>query len=200
MSNMKLSIIDYGAGNLFSVACACRKLGYDPVLTADYKTIARSDKIIFPGVGNAVTAMDNLGRQGLDKKITTLKQPLLGICLGMQLLFERSDEGDTSCLNIIGGQVKGFDAGNTVNIRIPHMGWNIIDTLKGNLFKGIPEGTDMYFVHSYYVPVNEYTAACSYYNGIFSAAVEKDNFYGCQFHPEKSGEAGFVILKNFLEL
>lgn len=197
---MKIAIIDYGAGNLFSVATACRKLGYDPVLTADEKVISRSDKVLFPGVGNAVTAMHRIREKGLHNVIPELRQPVLGICLGMQLMFERSDEGNTRCLGIIKGEVKDFRNGNGGNIKVPHMGWNIIDKLRGKLFKGIEEGTNMYFVHGYYVPDNEYTAANSYYNGSFTAAIENDNFFGCQFHPEKSGEAGIRIIKNFLEL
>lgn len=197
---MKISIIDYGAGNLFSVANACRKLGYDPVLTADEKVISGSDKVIFPGVGNAISAMRRIRERGLDRLIPVLEQPVLGICLGMQLMMEVSDEGDTQCLGVLGGRVQDFRGRAEGNIKVPHMGWNIIDNLRGRLFEGIGEGTNMYFVHSYYVPHNKYTAANSYYHGIFAAAIERDNFFGCQFHPEKSGEAGIEILNNFLKL
>ena len=197
---MKLSIIDYGAGNLFSVAGACRKLGYDPVVTASRDIITGSDKIIFPGVGNAVSAMSMLKEKGLDIIIPSLTQPVLGICLGMQLMFERSDEGDTACLGVLDDKVAAFENREEENIKIPHMGWNIIDEPRGKLFDGIHGGSYMYFVHSYYVPRSEHTVAYSYYNGRFTAAIEKDNFFGCQFHPEKSGEKGIKILKNFLEL
>jgi glutamine amidotransferase len=197
---MKLTILDYGAGNLFSVARACSRLGYDPVLSSDRDIIAGSDKVIFPGVGNAVTAMRKIREEGLDSIIPTLEQPLLGICLGMQLLFEHSDEGDTPCLGIMEGRVKDFGSRDMGTLKVPHMGWNIIDRLQGRLFRDIPGGSFMYFVHSYYVPLVDEAVAASYYNGIFTAAVEKDNFFGCQFHPEKSGEAGIQILKNFLEL
>lgn len=197
---MNITIIDYGAGNLFSVANACRNLGYDTVLTAEAEIIKQSDKVLFPGVGNAVTAMTRIREKGLDSVIPALKQPVLGICLGMQLLFEASDEGNTGCLGIYEGRVEDFANRKAPGIKVPHMGWNLIDNLRGRLFKGIVEGTYMYFVHSFYVPGNEYTVAKSYYNGSFSAAVERDNFFGCQFHPEKSGEAGIKILQNFLEL
>ncbi|MBN1387898.1 MAG: imidazole glycerol phosphate synthase subunit HisH [Bacteroidales bacterium] len=197
---MKISIIDYGAGNLFSVASACKNLGYSPVLTADEKTISRSDRVIFPGVGNAISAMKRIREKRLDNLIPSLQQPVLGICLGMQLMMETSDEGDTECLGILKGRVAYFRKRNSAGIKVPHMGWNIIDNLKGRLFEGIDERTRMYFVHGYYVPGNEYTAANSYYHGSFTAAIEKDNFFGCQFHPEKSGEAGIEILDNFLKL
>jgi len=197
---MKLAIIDYGAGNLFSVAGACRKLGYDPVVTASSDIITGSDKIIFPGVGNAVSAMSMLKERDLDMIIPSLSQPVLGICLGMQLMFERSDEGDTRCLGLLEGGVDAFGNREGEYIKIPHMGWNIIDEPRGKLFAGIPGGSYMYFVHSYYVPGSEHTVAYSYYNGRFTAAIEKDNFFGCQFHPEKSGDKGIKILKNFLEL
>jgi glutamine amidotransferase len=197
---MRLTIIDYGAGNLFSVANACRKLGYSPVITADEKIISGSDKVIFPGMGNAITAMRRIREKGLDKIIPSLEQPVLGICLGMQLMLEKSDEGDTKCLGILNGRVMDFRKRNTGAVKVPHMGWNIIDNLRGRLFEGIEERTSMYFVHSYYVPDDEHTVADSYYKGIFSAAIEKNNFFGCQFHPEKSGETGIKLLNNFLKL
>ncbi|MCF8222768.1 MAG: imidazole glycerol phosphate synthase subunit HisH [Bacteroidales bacterium] len=197
---MKITIIDYGAGNLFSVANACRRLGHQPVLSSDEHTIKNSDRVIFPGVGNAVTAMRNIRSRGLHNVIPKLTQPVLGICLGMQLLFEKSDEGETSCLAILDGSVSSFSKDPAANVKIPHMGWNIIDNTESPLLAAIPAPAYMYFVHSYYVPHNSYTIANSYYNGRFSAAVQKDNFYGCQFHPEKSGPAGIQILKNFLEL
>jgi len=215
---MKIAIIDYGAGNLFSVAGACKKLGYDPVLTDDPDVIAGSDRVIFPGVGNAVSAARSLEAKGLDKVIPALRQPVLGICLGMQMMMEASDEGNTRGLGIFRGRVKNFserdgtgngsreNAGDGltteagISLKVPHMGWNIIDRLRGPLFKGIDEDTAMYFVHSYYVPVNEYSVASGYYGGRFTAAMARDNFFGCQFHPEKSGEKGIRILNNFLTL
>ena len=197
---MKIAIIDYGAGNLFSVAGACKKLGYEPVLTDDADIIAGSDRVIFPGVGNAVSAARSLAAKGLDKVIPTLRQPVLGICLGMQMMMEASDEGDTPGLGIFKGRVKNFRERDGITLKIPHMGWNIIDKLQGPLFKGIDEDTRVYFVHSYYVPLNEYTVASGYYGGSFTAAMGRDNFFGCQFHPEKSGEKGIRILNNFLTL
>jgi len=197
---MKISIIDYGAGNHFSVANACKNLGYNTMLTADERIISQSDKVIFPGVGNAITAMGKIREKGLDKLIPLMEQPVLGICLGMQLMMESSDEGDTVCLGILKGRVTDFKKRQTDGIKVPHMGWNIIDNLEGRLFKDIDEGISMYFVHSYYIPDNEYTVANSYYNGSFTAAIEKDNFFGCQFHPEKSGKAGIRLLYNFLQL
>lgn len=206
---MKIAIIDYGAGNLFSVAGACKKLGYDPVLTDDADIIAGSDRVIFPGVGNAVSAARSLEAKGLDKVIPSLRQPVLGICLGMQMMMEASDEGDTDGLGIFEGRVRNFterddistgDHGNAFTLKVPHMGWNIIDRLQGPLFEGIEEDSPMYFVHSYYVPLNQYTVAAGYYGGIFTAAMARDNFFGCQFHPEKSGEIGIKVLKNFLTL
>ena len=196
---MKITIIDYGAGNLFSVSSACRKLGYEPVLTSDPELIYKSNKIIFPGVGNASTAMERLKSGGLDEVIPSLKIPVLGICLGMQIMFDFSQENNTDCLGIMKGEVIGFP-GNRSGLKVPHMGWNIIDSINGELFRGINEGAFMYFVHSYYVPFDSNTIANSYYGGPFAAAVEKDNFFGCQFHPEKSGDQGIKILKNFLEL
>lgn len=197
---MNIVIIDYGAGNVFSVENACRKLGYKPVLTDVPDIISAADKVIFPGVGNAISAMEILREKSLDTLIPELKQPVLGICLGMQLLFERSDEGNTNCLSAINGTVSDFAGVLSPEMKIPHMGWNIIENLKGELFEGIDESAYMYFVHSFYLPENEYTTAHSYYGCSISAAVQKDNFFGCQFHPEKSGEKGIMILNNFLEL
>lgn len=197
---MKIAIIDYGAGNLFSVAGACKKLGYDPVLTDDADIIAGSDRVIFPGVGNAVSAARSLEAKGLDKVIPSLRQPVLGICLGMQMMMEASDEGNTRGMGIFKGRVKNFRERDAIPLKVPHMGWNIIDKLQGPLFKGIDEDTAMYFVHSYYVPANEYTVAAGYYGGSFTAAMARDNFFGCQFHPEKSGEKGIRVLNNFLTL
>lgn len=187
---MKLVIIDYGAGNTKSVKFALERLGLAPVLSNDKEVIAGADKIIFPGVGHAKAAMEVLTANGLHTFIPQLKQPVLGICLGMQLLCAHSEEGDIPCLGIIDETVKLFEP----KLKVPHTGWNQCRDAQG-------EATaHYYFVHSYYVPVNPYTTlSCNYIND-FSAAVQKDNFYGAQFHPEKSGLAGEQYLKWFLAL
>ena len=187
---MKLVIINYGAGNTQSVKYAFQRLGVNPVLSDDKEEILSADKIIFPGVGHAKAAMDVLKEKGLDVLIPQLKQPVLGICLGMQLMCKFSEEGNTDCLGIIDETVKLFEP----KLKVPHVGWNQT-TDNGQ------QTTDcFYFVHSYYVPKNEFTTlTCSYINK-FSAAVQKDNFYAVQFHPEKSGKAGEEFLKKFIEL
>lgn len=193
---MKIALIDYGAGNVQSVKYALNRLGYEPNLTKDHNEILNADKVIFPGVGSAKAAMDQLKASGLDELIPTLKQPVLGICVGMQLMCKHSEEGGVPCLGIIDAEVKKFDAG----LKIPHMGWNNITSLQSALFKGLPQSDQVYFVHSYYVPVNEATIAVTDYGVPFSAAIQKDNFYAVQFHAEKSGEIGAQILENFLAL
>jgi len=193
---MKIVIIDYGAGNIKSIQFALQRLGYKAILSHDINEIKAADKIIFPGVGEASSAMKKLRNKGLDKLIPTLKQPVLGICLGMQLLCNRSEEGDTIGLNIFDVTVKKFPKGE----KIPQIGWNQIENLKGKLFKEIKEQENMYLVHSYYAPINEYTMATSNYNFDYSTALQKDNFYGVQFHPEKSSVAGEQVLRNFLNL
>lgn len=193
---MKIALIDYGSGNVQSVKYALKRLGYEPVLTKNHEEIRSSDKVIFPGVGSAKAAMEQLQMSGLDELIPTLKQPVLGICVGMQLMCKYSFEGNVSCLGIIDAEVKKFEG----SIKIPHMGWNTISDFKSSIFEHSLEKEQVYFVHSYYVPINKYTIAETFYGLSFSAAIQKDNFYAVQFHTEKSGDIGSQILKKFLEL
>ncbi len=193
---MNIAIIDYGAGNVKSVQFALERLGFSGVLTADAGEIRRADKVIFPGVGEASSAMDALRQYGLDKVIPDLKQPVLGICLGLQLLCRWSDEGNTPCLDVFPEKAVAFPE----KVKVPQIGWNTLTGLKSPLFHHVPDGSYAYFVHSYYVPVNACTIAQSEYGLPFSAALAKDNFYACQFHPEKSSLTGEIILKNFLSL
>lgn len=190
---MKATIIDYGAGNVFSVASALRRLGIEPILTANEELIRGSDRVIFPGVGHAAPAMEKLKEFGLNKLIPNLNQPVMGICLGMQLMCASTEEGNTKGLDIF-DDISVLHFKN--NLKIPHMGWNTIEETKG-LLSGLD--LDVYFVHSYYAPLSLYTSASSNYQIPFSAALEKKNFIGCQFHPEKSGKAGEEILKRFFE-
>ena len=196
---MKVAIIKYNAGNIFSVDYALRRLGVEPVITADAEELTGADKVIFPGVGEAATTMDYLRRTGLDQLIKDLKQPVLGICLGMQLMCGHSEEGDVDCLGIFQTDVKRFHPQQHED-KVPHMGWNTLTEKRGDLFKGFDKEEFVYFVHSFYVPVNECTAAQTQYIHPFSAAIQKDNFYATQFHPEKSGKTGERILTNFLNL
>ena len=194
---MEAVIIDYNAGNVRSVENALKRLGVEPVITADEHLIRRADKVIFPGVGEAATTMSFLQEWGLDSLIKSLEQPVLGICLGMQLMCRYSEEGDTPCLGIFDAEVKRF-VNQRHEDKVPHMGWNTIYNLKGELLSGLPANPYVYFVHSYYVPVGDYTVATTDYIQPFSAAIQKDNFFATQFHPEKSGSIGEKILKNFL--
>lgn len=189
----KITIIDYGAGNVKSVSFAIERLGYSPVISADPKVIQSSEYVIFPGVGHAKSAMNALKKSGLDQLIPTLKQPVLGICLGMQLMCRFSAEGNTNGLGIFDVDVLRFPN----EFKVPHMGWNTL-TDTSSLLQNIHE--QMYFVHSYYVPKCAETMGYCEYHLTFSAALVKDNFYGCQFHPEKSGVFGAEILNRFLEL
>jgi len=191
-----VAIIDYGAGNTKSLQFALERLGASHVLTSDAEKIKQAERVIFPGQGAAGSAMNKLIDTGLDQLIPTLKQPLLGICLGMQLLCEYSEEGGVEGLGIIKGSVKRF--GGTV--KVPQMGWNSIHDPKSPLFEGINEGDYMYLVHSYYVPLCKETVATSHYNDPYSVALQKANFYGVQFHPEKSSRKGQLLLQNFLKL
>lgn len=191
-----VAIIDYGAGNTKSLQFALERLGASHILTSDAEIIKQAERVIFPGQGAAGSAMTKLIDTGLDQLIPTLKQPLLGICLGMQLLCEYSEEGGVEGLGIIKGSVKRF--GDTV--KVPQMGWNSIHDPKSPLFEGINEGDYMYLVHSYYVPLCKETVATSHYNGPYSVALQKANFYGVQFHPEKSSRKGQLLLQNFLKL
>lgn len=196
---MSIVIIKYNAGNIFSVEHAFKRLGVDAIVTADQKVIRKADKVIFPGVGEASSTMQHLCQTGLDKLIPELKQPVLGICLGMQLMCSHSEEGDAACLGIFDTQVKRFVPQKHED-KVPHMGWNNIYNVNSKLFDNTLENQFVYFVHSYYVAISEHTAATTDYIHPFSAAMHKDNFYATQFHPEKSGDAGEKILKNFLEI
>lgn len=193
---MKLVIIDYGAGNIKSIQFAFKRLGVDAILSSNPEEIKTADKVIFPGVGEASSAMAKLRESGLDKIIPKLTQPVLGICLGMQLLCNYSEEGDTKGLGIFDVDIKRFSN----HVKVPQMGWNTIKNLKSNLFKGIDEAEYMYLVHSFYAENSEQTIAETEYNGCYASALKKNNFYGVQFHPEKSGDVGSKILENFLAL
>jgi glutamine amidotransferase len=193
---MKLVIIDYGAGNIKSIQFAFKRLGIDAVLSNDISEITNADKIIFPGVGEASSAMRMLDESGLDKIIPSLKQPVLGICLGMQLMCNYSAEGNTRGLGIFNVDVKKFS--NTV--KVPQMGWNVVYDLKSDLFKGIKEKEFMYLVHSFYAESCEEAIATTDYEIEYASALQKNNLYGVQFHPEKSGIEGSKILENFLNL
>ncbi len=193
---MKLIIINYGAGNIKSIQFAFKRLGYDAILSNNPEEILAADKIIFPGVGEASTAMTMLKESGLDALIPTLKQPVLGICLGMQLMCKSTEEGNTKGLGIFQTSVKRF----TNDVKVPQMGWNVINHLKSDLFKGIKENEYMYLVHSYYAEHCKETIAKTDYGLNYASALQHKNFYGVQFHPEKSSLAGERILKNFLKL
>ena len=189
-------IIKYNAGNTQSVENAVRRLGFDCIITDDIEQIQKADNIIFPGVGEAATAMQHLKANGLDSVIKQLKQPVLGICLGLQLMCNYTEEGNTTGLGIFDVNVKRFP---TLDI-VPHMGWNTVNNCKGGLFNGISEEEHFYFVHSYYAEGSPLSVAQCDYILPYSAALQKDNFYAVQFHPEKSGTAGEQLLKNFLNL
>ena len=196
---MNVAIVKYNAGNIRSVIGALTRLGVTPLLTDNEEELRRADKVIFPGVGEASTTMEYLKAHGLDRIIKDLKQPVLGICLGQQLMCSHSDEGDTDCLGIFDVPVLKFQPQRHED-KVPHMGWNTIQTTGDGLFKGFSKPEFVYFVHSFYVPVCEWTAARTEYINPFSASLHKDNFYATQFHPEKSGATGERILKNFLDI
>jgi len=193
---MKIVIINYGAGNIQSIMFAIERLGYKAILSNNPDEIKAADKVIFPGVGEASYAMKMLQESGLDTLIPTLKQPVFGICLGMQLMCNYSEEGNTKGLGIFDVNVVKFSS----KVKVPQMGWNNIYNLKSDLFKGIAENEYMYLVHSFYAPLCAETIATTNYELEYSSALENDNFYGTQFHPEKSGDIGEQILKNFLLL
>jgi glutamine amidotransferase len=196
---MEIAVIDYKGGNVQSVLFALERLGVQATLTSDEEVIRRADKILFPGEGEAASAMSELRAQGLDKLLPTLTQPFLGICLGMQLLGTHSEENDADLLGILPFEVKRFPA--DANHKVPHMGWNTLQNLSSPLFAGLRSEEDyVYFVHSYYAPVGDYTIAEAAYPAPFSAAVQHRNFYAVQFHTEKSGPVGTRILENFLKL
>ena len=192
----KITVIDYGAGNVASVKYALARMGVEAVLTSDPEILLNAEKVIFPGVGHAAAAMMALQLKGLDIVIPKLKCPVLGICLGMQLMCNHSAEGDVAGLGIFSENVLKFEK----NLKVPHMGWNTIFKISKPLFKAISDHSSVYFVHSFYVPVSTHTVAVSYYGTAFSAALQKDNFYAVQFHPEKSGTIGAQILQNFIAL
>ncbi|KUJ63006.1 imidazole glycerol phosphate synthase subunit HisH [Flavobacteriaceae bacterium CRH] len=193
---MKIVIINYGAGNIQSIMFAIERLGFKAVLSNNPEEILAADKVIFPGVGEASSAMKKLKESGLDNLIPTLKQPVLGICLGMQLMCKSSEEGNTQGLGIFDVDVIKF----TQQVKVPQMGWNQIYDLKSDLFKDIPENEFMYLVHSFYAPNCDEAIATTNYELEYASALQKDNFYGTQFHPEKSGAVGEKILENFLKI
>ena len=193
---MKIVIINYGAGNIQSIKFAIQRLGYEAILSNDVAVIKAADKVIFPGVGEASSAMTMLIESGLDTLIPLLQQPVLGICLGMQLMCNATEEGTTQGLGIFDVNIVKFSK----KVKVPQIGWNEITNLKSNLFKGIKEKEHIYLVHSFYAPVVTETIAECEYELKYSAALQKNNFYGTQFHPEKSSEVGEEILKNFLEI
>ncbi|MDE6008331.1 MAG: imidazole glycerol phosphate synthase subunit HisH [Muribaculaceae bacterium] len=193
-----IAIIDYDMGNIRSLGNALGRLGAEWVLTSDPEVIASADKVILPGVGNASEAMENLKKRNLPEIIWKLRHPVLGICVGMQVMCRHSEEGNADCMGIFDAKVKRFV--EQPAIKVPHMGWSPLSNMESKLFKGIEKGSYVYFVHSYYAPLCPDTIATSRHPELFSAALKYENFYGTQFHPEKSGEVGEHIIKNFLEL
>jgi glutamine amidotransferase len=196
---MNVAVVKYNAGNIYSVIHALQRLGVNPILTDDPEQLQKADKVLFPGQGEASNAMRYLREHGLDKVIRDLRNPILGICIGQQLMCRHSEEGNTDCLGIFDVDVLKFQPQKHED-KVPHMGWNQLQNPTSELFKGFTEGEFVYFVHSFYVPVCENTIAATDYIKPFSAALHKDNFYATQFHPEKSGSVGERIIKNFLEL
>lgn len=193
---MKIIILDYGAGNIKSIQFAFQRLGYNAVLSANPEDIKNADKVIFPGVGEASSAMRKLKESGLDTLIPQLKQPVLGICLGMQLMCSHTEEGNTDGLGIFNVKVKRFSN----HVKVPQMGWNTINNLKSDLFKGIKDQEYMYLVHSFYAENCDQAIATTFYELQYASALEHNNFFGVQFHPEKSAKIGEQLLKNFLSL
>ncbi len=193
-----IAIVDYKMGNLRSVENALKRLGAEFVVTADADVIKRADRVLLPGVGNAAEAMENLRQANLVEVIRSLRRPVLGICVGMQVMCRHSEEGDAKCMGIFDAQVKRFEP--SAEEKVPHMGWNSIGNLESKLFKGINGGEMVYFVHSYYPTLCPDTIATTRHGVMFSAALKYENFYGTQFHPEKSGDVGERIIANFLKL
>lgn len=193
---MKVVMVEYNAGNIHSVRLALQRLGVEPVVSGDPAVIRSADKVIFPGVGEASSAMQFIRESGVAGVLPVLRQPTLGICLGLQLMCRDSEENSTRCLGIFDVAVKKFPPRD----KVPHMGWNTLGKLRGDLFRDVSENAYVYFVHSYYAELSEFTAAQTEYIIPFSAALQKDNFFSVQFHPEKSGAVGEQILRNFLEL
>ncbi len=199
---MKLVIVKYNAGNIQSVLYALERIGMEALVTDDHELIRSADKVIFPGVGEASTAMQYLRKRELDQLIKSLQQPVLGICLGMQLMCAHSEENNTDCLGIFEEKVKRFQplADNQMQLKVPQIGWNNIHSLKTDLFKGVTENSYCYFVHGYYASLGAHSIATTDYVLPYSSALHKNNFYGVQFHPEKSATVGETILSNFLAL
>lgn len=197
---MNVVIVKYNAGNIQSVQYALERIGASALVTDDHELIRSADKVIFPGVGEASTAMHYLQSKSLDVLIKELQQPVLGICLGMQLMCKYSEENDTNCMGIFDEQVKLFQPEKSAGLKVPQIGWNTISDLSTHLFKDVPENSFCYFVHGYYASKDEHTIATTDYVQPYSAALHRDNFYGVQFHPEKSAVVGEQILKNFLTL
>lgn len=198
MTQQQVAIVKYNAGNVRSVLFALERLGVQGIWTDDPDTLRRADKVIFPGVGEASSAMRYLRERGLDAVLRGLAQPVLGICLGLQLFCRHSEEGDTACLHIFDEDVRQFQPGTT-GLKVPHMGWNTLYDLRGPLFAGLPPDPYVYFVHSFFAAAGPDTAARTDYGLPFSAALQRDNFFAVQFHPEKSGDIGQRILANFLK-
>jgi glutamine amidotransferase len=197
---LKIAIIKYNAGNIMSVDYALKRLGIDAIVTQDAEIIRSADKVIFPGVGEASTTMQYLKNHKLDKMIADLRQPVLGICLGLQLMCRHSEEGDTHCIGIFDEEIKKFVIPvATSGFKVPHMGWNRLENIKGTLLNREHEGGYVYFVHSYYATLGKHSIAECNYIVPFSAALQRDNFYATQFHPEKSGTIGASILENFIK-
>ena len=196
---MKVAIVKYNAGNIYSVVNALRRMGIEPALTDVAEELQKADRVLFPGQGEARSAMSYLKERRLDEVIRNLRQPVLGICVGQQLLCRHSEEGDVNCIGVFDVEVKRFQPQRHED-KVPAMGWNAINDLKSELYRGIFDNPYVYFVHSYYVPLCEHTIATADYILPYSASLHKNNFYTCQFHPEKSGKVGEQILKNFLEL
>lgn len=193
-----IAIVDYKMGNLRSVENALKRLGAEFTVTSDAAVIRSADKVLMPGVGNAAEAMENLRSASLVDVVRSLRRPVLGICVGMQVMCRHSEEGDVDCLNLFDARVKRFEP--SADLKVPHMGWNTIGNLESKLFKGIDGGEYVYFVHSYYPELCSDTIATSCHGVMFSAALKYENFYGTQFHPEKSGDVGERIIENFLRL
>lgn len=193
-----IAIVDYKMGNLRSVENALKRLGAEFVVTSDADVIRSADRVLMPGVGNAAEAMENLRKAELVDVIRSLRRPVLGICVGMQVMCRHSEEGDVDCLNLFDARVRRFEP--EADLKVPHMGWNTIGNLESKLFKGIEGGEYVYFVHSYYPELCPDTIATSHHGVMFSAALKYENFYGTQFHPEKSGDVGERIIANFLKL
>ena len=195
-----IAIVDYDTGNLRSVCNALSRIGAEYCVTDNHEIIKNADKVLLPGVGEASSAMQKLSERGLCDVIKGLKQPVLGICIGLQLMCKSSEEGDATCLGIFDTAVRRFEAAPQDGVKVPHMGWNEIDNLQSPLFKGLDNGSFVYFVHSFAPDICDGTIATASNGRPFAAAINKDNFYGTQFHPEKSGAVGELILKNFIEL